>query len=276
MPDTPDTSNELSLTLAQEYLYAPVRVVASSPDPRGRTIRVVDHVLDTSLLAAAGVSRGLDASIVLPVRIAQTGSGVEALTSQSPTAPPRSALRDPRVGLAYSFDSLLRVPGLGLKSLLETSLPLGNQEAFAGDRSLVIAPRLLVSGRSRPLYAELGVGTRLREQSRFAGVRVGNQLLVTLGFGVDALPKELLAIALEAWALPALGPSTGSDSSWTPAEWLLSAQSRPTASSAWTLQLAGGGGLPLSRDGGQRFAGLTSPELRLLASARYSFSLSSR
>jgi hypothetical protein len=285
MPDTDIRADLVSLELAQEFFRGPVTLRANSPDPAGREIRVVDDVADTSLLASGSVARSLALSIALPIRSYQTGAGIGAVTSQSPSPPTTTAVRDPRIGLAYSFEQFFHVRGLGLKSYLETSLPLGDSAIFAGDRSLVVSPKILLSGHYDRFFGELSLGARLRQTSTIGDTRIGSQALLALGFGVDALPHDLLFVGVEAWALPALTSTTAQQVAatesvtLTPAEWLVSAQSRFASGSRWLLQIGGGSGLPLSSvhhvgAGSEHFLGVTTPEFRFIAAGRYEFSLS--
>ncbi len=269
------------------YLSHPIVLQAPSPDPGGREILVVDDVVDATLLWAYGATRHLELGAALPMALYQTGAGIGGLTSQS--APPiaRSATRDPRIEAGYSLlDQRHGAARLAAKARLVLSLPFGDQQSFAGDRSFVLAPGVSSSVELGRFYAAGSVGLRLRQSAQLAGARVGSQLESALGAGIDILPRHLLSFGAEAWLLPTLVSQDHTLLDGTriqngvlaPAEWLATFSSSPLTSGELTLQAGGGMAIPLSGDrrvapGGtsssQHFAGITTPRFRVVLVVRY-------
>jgi hypothetical protein len=195
----------------------------------------------------------------------------------------RTAIRDPRIGGAFQL-----VPpttgGLGAKARIEISLPAGDEELLAGERTLVAAPSAALEFRHGLLSAGFELGARLRETREFAGARLGSQLVGAAGVGVDVIGPELLMVGSEFRALPVLASQDHTRPNGAevrsgllvPAEWLITLRSEPAKS--FVLQLAGALGVPLSSaeheqpDGSfesERFAGVTTPRFRIVFVVRY-------
>lgn len=256
LPDTRvNAPGKLGVGLATELLRAPVTFQVSSPDRGGRTVFVVDDAVDSSLFFAVGVPDRLEATATLPARLYQRGAGAGAAASQS--APPieQSALRDPRLGVAYSLDDALNAPGYGLRLGVELSLPLGDERGMAGERSVVAAPSVTFGWRRHLVAFRASAGARLRRSVEFGDVRLGSEALIALGLGVDVLDPGLLFFSLEGFALPPLGSSRASTANeeitsvmWLPAEWCFAARTSFRRDSAWSLAGSFGTGLPLSSE----------------------------
>lgn len=270
------------------YLSRPLVLKAPSPDPDGREIRLVDDAFDATLLWAFGATRRLELGAALPMVLYQTGAGTAGVTSQSAPPIPRSAARDPRLAAAYSL--LDRHLGgrdrIAAKARLELTLPFGDQQSFAGERSFVVAPGLVSSLALGRFHAAGSVGLRLRQTAKLAGARVGSQLFGALGVGVDILPRGLLSFGAEAWALPGFASQDHTlpdgtriqSGTLAPAEWLASFGSSPLQSGELTLRAGGGMGIPLSGEqriapdgttSTEHFAGLTTPRFRVVLTVRY-------
>jgi hypothetical protein len=279
-----DAPGKMSVGLATELLHDPVVVHVASPDAGGRDVHIVDYALDTSLLFDVGALENLDLSLVLPTRLYQSGAGAGGISSQSAPPVEQSALRDPRLGVAYSLDSALARPGLGLRLALDVSVPLGNEAAFAGERTLAAAPSATLGWQISRLALRLGLGARLRGSAEFGDVRLGNQGFVGLGAGVDLLARGLLFLSLEGFGLPPLGSSRASaaDSTVTgvtlfPAEWLFAVHSSFRPDDEWSLSGSIGTGLPFSSEtratsngsSTAHFLGVTEPAWRTLLALRF-------
>ena len=272
-----------AFAFALSYLDRPIVLRAPSPDPDGRDINVVRRVLDGTALWAYSPLPRLELGFALPIALYQNGSGVEGISDQQGRALNRTAIRDPRIGGALQLLSPATA-GFGAKARLEVSLPAGDQDLLAGERSVVAAPSVafeLVRGR---FASGLELGTRLRETRRFAGARLGSQLAGAAGASVELLPEELLAVGSELRALPTLASQEHTrpngarvrNGRLVPAEWLVSLRSKPAGS--FVLQLAGALGVPLSSaeheepDGSfetEHFAGVTTPRFRIVFVVRY-------
>lgn len=284
LPDTAVTAvRRPRFAFSSEVLHRPVRLHAVSPDPEGRDVRVVDGAFDASLFAAVGLLRDLELSLVAPIRVYANGAGLGGVTSQAAPEITHSAVRDPRLAFAYSLDEALNTPSLGLRLGLDASLPLGNEQAFAGERSFVLMPRATLGFERGRLRTSVSVGLRLRRAVDFGGVRLGNQGFVALGIGADILAPGLLFVSLEAFGSPALAdnraPSAGplvTDVSLFPAEWLAAVHSS-FGSGDWSLGLGAGTGIPLSSEtratssgpSTQRFLGVTTPDFRSVLTLDY-------
>ncbi|MBE7481327.1 MAG: hypothetical protein HS104_15270 [Polyangiaceae bacterium] len=283
-PAEPVPERRLAFAGLLTYLDRPVLLNAPSPDPEGRDIRVVGSVVDLSLAYAYALPGGLELTLATPVVLHQSGAGAEGITSQS--APPLGAVavRDPRVGVAHALPLGLG-PSFALKPRLELTLPLGDDDRYAGSGAFGLAPSVATAFRAGALHGAGEVGVRLRRAVTFATARVGSALATSVGFGAD-LWDERLSLELEAFILPSLvsqpGRQTASsrvrDGVLVPAEWLASLRSVPTSDPALALSLGGGTGLPLSSetratDGGattEHFTGVTTPRFRLFFGVRYS------
>ena len=271
--------------LGVSYLARPVELRVASPDPEGRTVAVVDDALNATAFAALGVGSNLDVEVALPFTVHQTGAGVQGITTQRAQPLNAQALRDPRLGASYRLLEDASPWSLSSKASLRIALPLGTDDALAGDRSFVIAPATTWGVTPGPFFASVQLGARLRRVTRLGTARMGSQLVAALGFGMDILPDELLSVSVEAAALPVLASQatrapdgTHVDGRLVPAEWLLSARSRPFRAAPLSLQLGAGTGIPLSAEertapSGQtesdHFAGITSPRYRVVFAVRY-------
>jgi hypothetical protein len=283
MPDTRVmAAAELGFGAAAELVHRPVMLRVSSPDRDGRDIRVVDYALDVSYFLSLGLVRNLEASVLASLRASQSGAGAGGIDSQS--APPLSpnAVRDPRVGVAYSFDQALGAT-FGLRLALDVTLPLGERSPFANERSFVVMPNATFGFRHGALLLSGELGARLRRAVDFGGVSLGNQGFLALGVAGSVFPRWL-TVSAEAFGLPALSDSRGSAAGprvsgarLFPAEWLAGVHSSFGASGPWTLSLSAGGGIPLSSEtqdssnGPQtsHFIGMTSADFRALLVMRF-------
>lgn len=285
LPDTRvNDPGKINLGFTSELLRGPVRAHVTSPDSGGRDVRVVDYALDASLFFTIGAFKDFQLSLTLPTRVYQNGAGADGVASQS--APPiaQQALRDPRLGVAYSLDDVLARPGVGLRLAADVSVPLGNQAVFAGERSLVLQPSVTFGWQLTPFALRASFGARVREAVEFGDVRLGNQGLFAFGAGIDALAPGLLFFSLEALALPPLASNRASTANSAlsgvtlfPAEWLFAVHSSLRPSSQWSLSIAAGTGLPLSSETRHSstgsstvyFLAVTEPEWRALIAVRF-------
>jgi hypothetical protein len=269
---------------ASELLHRPVLLHTASPDPDGRDLHIVDFAVDSSLFGALGLVQDLELSLVAPLRVYQRGAGAGGIASQSAPEIAHTTLRDPRIGLAYARDDTLLARGLGLRVGLDASLPLGNEQAFSGERSFVLAPSATVGFQRWRLRTSASLGLRLRRAVDFGGVRLGNQAFLALGVGVEVLAPGILFFAVEAFGSAPLKDSRAATAgplvtevNLFPAEWLGSVHSS-LGTAHWALGLGAGTGIPLSSEtratsngpSTQRFLGVGSPDFRSLIVVRYS------
>lgn len=268
-------AGRLSLALAGVYQHEPLVLQAPSPDPEGRSVPLVQHVVDSQALFAAGLGFGLELTSALRLVTYQQGSGIGAVRSRSTTSLAPSAIRDPLVGIAYELvgaEAPTRRYALKLRS--DFSLPLGDPESFASEPGAVVAPGLTFQWEAGRVNATADLGLRVRPSVTLADVRYGDQLSAGAGVSVEVV-RDTLLVAVEASALPGLeaSPSTpdGAEVRWIPAEWASSLTWHVSAT--YSLSLSAGGGLPLSsrapgagsnlHDSGY-FVGLGAPAVRSL------------
>jgi hypothetical protein len=194
------------------------------------------------------------------------------------------ALRDPRLGLAYSLDEALDRRGIGLRFGLEMSFPLGSEAAFAGERSIVAMPSGTFGWQLNRLALRASAGARLRSAVDYADVRLGDGGFLALGVGVDVLEPGLLFLSLEGFALPPLGSSRAPTANAAvngvrlfPAEWLFAIRTTFRPDGEWSLAGSIGTGLPFSSetratdsgDSTSHFVGITEPEWRAILALRF-------
>ena len=285
MPDTRlTTAGQVGFGVASELLHQPLLLRVASPDRDGRDVHVLDYALDVSYFLSFGLVRNLELSVLASLRAYQSGAGVGGIDSQS--APPltHNAVRDPRLGLAYSLDDALALPGFGLRLGVDLTLPLGERSAFANERSFVVMPNASFGFRHRALRLSAELGARLRQAVDFAGVRLEQQGFVAFGVAVELFQPGYLTVSAEAFGLPPLADNRGSAKSplvsevrLFPAEWLVGVHTSFGRRGPWTLTLACGGGLPLSSETREsstgprttHFVGMTTPDFRSLLLLRF-------
>jgi OOP family OmpA-OmpF porin len=281
---------QVGFGVVTSYLSQPIKLHVSSPGPGGSDAFAINDQVNGTFLWAYGVTNRLEIDAALPITFIQSGAGTSPVTGASPqVALQDTALRDLRFGLAYALVPRARIdphvptPGSGLAghafavtARFEMSAPTGDQSQFGGDRTAVWVPSVAADYRRDRLFAGVEVGARLRPVAELAGARVGSQLVTALGAGYDVLPRELLSVVLEARALPTFSQQNSTQQTpeglvsapngqiISPAEWALSVRTAPIAGGDFTLQLGGGGPIPLSSD-----AAITNPRFRFSLSVRY-------
>lgn len=266
----------VSATFGASYLHEPLTLQAPSPDPAGRSLPLVEHVVDAVTLVNFGLSHRLDVGVAFSMVPYQTGLGIDAARSRQTGRLERTALRDPRLGAGYvvgehegaGFEYLARARG-------DLSLPLGDAESFARDRGPVLAPGVAVVGRSGWLAAGFDTSLRLRQPVTLADVRQGSQWVTHLGIALSLVREERLTASVETSWFYGLASQTQAGKTANlrhlPAEWLFGLASRLSNTSR--LGLYGGGGLPVSakdvdlgagRTERESFIALGAPDFRLL------------
>ena len=247
--------------LVTSYLSRPIVLVLVSPGPhQGSTDNAVDDLANGTFLWSYGATRRLELDLALALTFGQSGTGLAPVTGGPGLKD--TAVRDMRFGFAYALVAHQRVApdaaplgGWGLVVRFDVSAPTGDEGQFAGERSGVFVPSVAGDYRSGPWFAGAELGARLRPTTRLEDARVGSQFVAAAGVGYDILPRELLAVTLEAWALPTFV---------TPAEWQVSIRSAPLRRGDLALQLSGGGGIPLDGD-----LPITTPRFRFTLGLRW-------
>lgn len=268
---------QIALAVQAQALLRPITLDVPGPSAGGREVRVVDYAVDQTLLLEFGAGYGFSAGFVASLIAFQRGAGSGGIAAQRGDPLPRSAPRDPRLSLAYS-------QRLGATLLIEPRfelcLPLGDTEAYASSGALTAVPALALGARFGRFHVGVDAALRLRRSVELGTGRLASQAAVALGLSADLLESGALFVSGEAFALPALGSSTsrtgkrlGIESTWVPAEWLLSVGVRPESDVPWAVVAGAGSALALSSEsspGGSRtFAAPTSSPLRMLITLRY-------
>ncbi|MEZ4224093.1 MAG: hypothetical protein R3B13_24305 [Polyangiaceae bacterium] len=262
-------AHALSVGAGTSYSHRPLVLNVPSPDPEGRDVNVVRHLVTTTYTMSYAPLAGLEATLSTPFSPLQDGAGTEAITSRVSAPLPRAAVRDPRLGAAYT----LRLSDVGtLRAQADITLPLGDERALAGEEGVGVAPRLTFGAVVEHVELAGSLGARVRRSVPFASVTWGSELSTALGALVHVLSRDQLNVALEGHVRNSLYDQA-SGGVLAPAEWLLSVQSAPFTDPGLLLQLGGGTALPLSsldREGQtEQFAGLTSPRVRGVFVVRY-------
>ncbi len=283
---------QVGFGLVLSYQSRPITLTTATPGPGGATANVVDNQATTTFLWSYGMTERLELDLALPITFGQNGSGANPITgAMTASSLGSTAMRDIRFGLALALlkrDEVDPYPpervaakgaeanGLGLAARFDVSAPTGDTGQFATNGTAIFMPGLSADYRLGRLLTGAEVGLRLRPTQEFEGARVGNQLFAALGAGVDILPRELLSVGAEAFALPTFAEqhSTAMSTQFgimsvpdghtiTPAEWMLEARSAPVFGGSLQIELAGGGPIPFSSDA------ITNPRFRFTLSLRY-------
>jgi OmpA-OmpF porin, OOP family len=270
---------QLGFGLVTSYLSRPIVIDAPAPGPGGSQQNAVDNQVNGTFLWAYGVTDRLELDLAVPLTFIQDGAGLSPITGGASLKD--TAVRDMRFGLAYAILPHTRVSpdkrleSWGLAARLEVSAPTGDDDQFAGEGTGVFVPSVSADWRRERGFMGAELGARIRPTNELKGARIGTQIVAALGAGYDILPHELLTGILEVWALPTLaeqhtvtidgaGPlSTPNGTTIAPAEWQLSARTAPLPGGDFSIQLGGGGDLPLTN------GAVTTPRFRFTLGLRW-------
>jgi hypothetical protein len=262
---------QLGFGLVSTYLSRPLVIKVKAPGGTGSDQYAVNDQVNGTLLWAYGVSKHLELDLALPLTFGQGGTGLTPVTGGQGLQ--QTAQRDLRFGFAYA---LVTHPqgsdGGGLLARFEVSAPTGDRSEFAGEGSGVYVPSIAADYRVGRWFAGAELGSRVRPVTELLGARIGTQIVTEVGVGFAILPRDLLSATLEGWALPTLAEQDTVTSSYmaypngthiVPAEWQLSARTSPLPSGDLSLQLGGGGAIPIGDDAPTR------PRLRFTLGVRW-------
>ncbi len=255
-------AQQVGVGLVTTYQKQPIVLRVSQPGPGGSDQNAIDDQVNGTFLWAYGVTNRLELDLAVPLTFIQSGAGLSPLTGGNGLKD--TAVRDMRFGFTYAIVPHARVAPMerpeafGLAARLEVSAPTGDSDQLAGERSGVLVPSVAADWRLQRLFVGAEVGARLRPTTELDGARIGSQIVTAVGVGVDILPRELLSATLEGWALPNLAEqhdvsvssfslvSTPNGKYIAPAEWQLAVRTAPLPSGDLSVQLGGGGGLPIT------------------------------
>jgi hypothetical protein len=266
-----------TLLFATGLALEPVTLVVPAPAAEGREVHVVRATTTVTLGVGFGLGGGLGAYAELPFVPYQEGTGVEGVTSQQ--APPlgSAAVRDPRFGVDWTAFGRQADEPLALAARFELAPPLGDEALLAGARSVTFVPGVTVEAIADRVAVAADASLRLRSAVDFGSVRKGSEAVLGLGASVRLLASPLVRLGVEAWLRPGLAgapPGTDSEALDLPAEWLASSVFAWDPDSAFSLAVAGGSGLPLSKGpstagGTESYAGVTAPSFRATIALRF-------
>ncbi|MGH7436159.1 MAG: hypothetical protein ACRENE_10845 [Polyangiaceae bacterium] len=267
-------SGRLGFGLVATYLSRPVVLHVKTPGGAGSDQSAVDNLVNGTFLWSYGVTRGFELDLAMPVTFFQDGTGLAPVTGGYGLN--NTATRDLRFGFTYQLlPKAAGDQGLGVAGRLEVSAPTGDRSQLAAEGWAAFVPSVSADYRVGAFDVAAEVGARIRPDVHLFGAVIGTQMVTALGVGYDVLPRSLLTATLEAWALPTFSQQnddtvmngvytiTPNGQHITPAEWQLSARTAPIRGGDLSIQLAGGGALPLSGDV------LTEPRFRFTLGIRW-------
>nr|WP_179955497.1 thrombospondin type 3 repeat-containing protein [Chondromyces crocatus] len=253
-----------SFALGLSYQSRPIGLLVPGPNRDGTTIHVVDNMLNATFLWSLGLTERLELTFAAPITLYQDGAGLGGvLNTDEPLQ--RSAIRDPRLGLAFAILPQPRVgpsQGFSLTARLDLGLPAGDETLFAGSSMATAVPSLVSAIRVGRFGLAAEAGARIRESTSIAGSVIGSQLTGAVGASYDVLAQRRLTVGAEVFALYTL--ATQPSSPLIPAEWILSASTAPFLAGDVSFSLGGGGTIPFADE-----HAVTSPRFRFTFAARY-------
>jgi OOP family OmpA-OmpF porin len=256
---------QLGFGLATTLLTQPIVLSVPTTGPGASSANAVDYQINGTFLWSYGVTDRLELDLAVPLTFIQSGAGLSPITGSSQLKD--TAVRDMRFGFAYALlphsreAPEKRSDTWGLTARLEVSAPTGDVDELASDGAGVFVPSVAADWRHGRLFAGAEIGARLRPTNNLEGARVGPQLVTALGVGYDILARELLTATLEAMALPTFAEqdtlqnpqteggvfvATPNGQYIAPAAWQLAARTAPLGSGDLSIQVGGGGGLPIT------------------------------
>lgn len=272
-------AQQVGVGLVAAYQKQPLVLHVAQPGPGGSDQNAIDDQVNGTFLWAYGVTDRLELDLALPLTFIQSGAGLSPLTGGN--ALKDTAVRDMRFGFTYAIlphtrvEPRARPESFGLAARVEVSAPTGDSDQLAGERSGVFVPSLAADWRLQRFFVGAELGARLRPTTELDGARIGTQLVTALGVGFDILPRELLSATLEGWALPNFAEqhdvnvsgfsrvSSPNGKYVAPAEWQLAVRTAPLPGGDFSVQLGGGGGLPITS------GAPTMPEYRFTLGVRW-------
>jgi hypothetical protein len=269
---------QVGFGLSSSYLNRPVVLSTQLGSLQTNQYAINDQVNGT-FLWSYGVSDRLQLDLAVPFTFGQGGTGLAPITGG--TGLKDTAARDMRFGFAYVLLPHPRTGGAdgwGVAARFEVSTPTGDTNQFAGEQTGVYVPSLAGDWRRGRFFAGAEVGARIRPTNEVLGARIGTQLVTAVGAGYDLLPqRELLAVTLEAWALPTLVQQhqiTNPEGVYlsmpdgqyiAPAEWQLSVRTAPLRGGDLSIQGGVGTGIPLTGSS----LPITTPDFRATLGVRW-------
>ncbi len=243
----------LAVGATLDYAHKPLVPYDENDEPRPALISRQTYL---HLGASYVMMDWLRLGINLPLLVSTAGTDVTSGGSQF-AAPSGAALGDIRLG---ADARLLGEHGeaFTLAAGLWVYVPNGSTDAFVGDGSTRVQPRVAAAGRigAFEYAAKTGINLRTVDQN-FAGEPFGTEWQFTTAAGVRLLDEKLL-LGPELWGSTVLGEGGSFDREATPLEVALGGHYRHED---WSFGLGAGPGIT---------RGLGTPKARVLASIEYS------
>jgi hypothetical protein len=264
-------AGKFTWALRASHLTKPLSIRVPSQAPEGATAGVVEGATLTEFSAGLGLGQAWDVGASFGAHLHQWGPGGQALAGDNESVPSFGA-RDPRLAVGWTHAT----EHLSLRPHLQVHIPLGNTEAFAGERlaRLKAGAALSLTGRYLTWGSELSF--LYRPPVEMSSSTWASQVRIASGLMVH--PHKRLSAGAEVHLSPILAKqesrSGEEGGAMIPSEALLSIRA---LGDGWSLGASGGTGLPLSSSSSVHSAtklvrGPTSPLFRGLLELRVELS----
>jgi outer membrane protein OmpA-like peptidoglycan-associated protein len=182
----------VGFSLLFDYQDSPLQLVDENEIAEPKD--AVAYQATTHFLWSFGFFDRLQLGLAMPVVVAQDGEGVRPLLGPADTAPDlaSTAIRDIRIDLKGRI--LGHDEGLGVGAAAAVILPSGDEQNFAGEIGVGLAPDLIADLRTSKLRLALNAGARLHSRSSIADVTTGHELVFGAG-GSYQIFRSLAAAA---------------------------------------------------------------------------------
>ncbi|HMI93411.1 MAG TPA: OmpA family protein, partial [Polyangiales bacterium] len=242
-----------ALGLTLDWAHDPLVVYDADGDEQAA---IVENQLYAHLGGGLRLWERVRLAVNLPIALWQSGQdGV--LDGTMLSASHDTALGDLRIGVDVRLLGAYR-QAASLALGVQLYLPTGDREAFTGDGSVRLAPRLLLAGELAIFAYSARIGFVYRaEDDGIAGVATGHELQFTATAGLRVLDGRLL-LGPELWGTTVVAHRAAFEKATTPFELLLGAHLR---TGDYLLGLGIGPGLT---------RGLGAPSTRALLSLAWS------
>ncbi len=264
-PASTTPSAQAAFGILVSYMSRPIGLRIASADPDGLITWLVDDAIDATYWAALGITDRLELSIAAPVTFFQSGAGLGAVLGSGEQLS-RTAVRDPRLGVAYAVVPRDRAgddDGPSLVARGEMALPVGDEDGFARATTVTFAPSVAAEWRLSPLTLGAELIGRIRGESQFADAVWGTQVGGGLGATVLVWPEARMRVGAEAFTLVDVDSQPSGDP-LMPAEWILHVDSAPLLGGDVSFLAGGGGPIPWTGE-----APVGTPRVRFELGVRY-------
>lgn len=225
--------------------------------------------IDAHLIGAFTLNKHLELAADVPFTLHQ-GDGFQLLRDQGVLEPGVSSAGMGNIRLLGRIDPLAHALPGGIFGVFtaELSMPTGDGKSFLGDHGWMVAPGVALERPFGPLRVLANVGARLRLETQYLNLYVGNQLTAGLG-AVLALPpfwklRDPHLIVETNLATPLSRPFTFSNSDSLRTAWDALVGLRAAVSPKWTAELDAGRGVTVQ-------SGYGREAFRVIGAIRYTF-----